>query len=86
MPIYEYRCAGDCPRFELTRPMEQRNEPAACPHCGGKAEKLFVQSGTMTLVPANFRRFERGPGKTVYKDLFGSGPWEKLAYPKWDKA
>ena len=41
MPIYEYLCS-DCKRkFELLKSMSQAEEGAACPQCGGKAERVL---------------------------------------------
>jgi len=41
MPIYEYQCK-DCGRktTEL-RSMSEREQPVACPHCGGEAEVVL---------------------------------------------
>jgi len=41
MPIYEYRCSSCGNIFELRRPFSQAGEPATCPQCGGKGEKLL---------------------------------------------
>jgi len=41
MPIYEYRCSSCGNIFELRRPFSQAGEPAACPRCGGRGEKLL---------------------------------------------
>lgn len=40
MPIYEYYCTICQREFEAMRPMSQADEPAACPSCGAKAQKL----------------------------------------------
>jgi len=40
MPIYEFECAAHG-TFELTRPMAEVREPAACPDCGGIAKRLL---------------------------------------------
>jgi putative FmdB family regulatory protein len=41
MPIYEYYCQQCDREFELMRPMSQCDDPAFCPTCGGKGEKLI---------------------------------------------
>jgi len=41
MPIYEYRCSSCGNIFELRRSFSQAAEPAKCPKCGGKGEKLL---------------------------------------------
>ena len=40
MPTYEFECA-DHGMFELTRPMAQVREPAACPECGEHGKRLL---------------------------------------------
>jgi len=40
VPIYEFECA-DHGMFELTRPMAQVREPAACPECGEHGKRLL---------------------------------------------
>jgi len=40
MPIYEFEC-DDHGTFELSRPMAQVREPAACPDCGAQAKRLL---------------------------------------------
>jgi putative FmdB family regulatory protein len=40
MPIYEFECAQHG-SFELSRPMAQVRDPAACPDCGADAKRLL---------------------------------------------
>ena len=40
MAIYEYRCARCKGEFEVRRPISRANEPATCPKCGAKGQKL----------------------------------------------
>jgi len=40
MPIYEYLCPRCEAGFELIRPISQASEPAPCPRCGTKSDKL----------------------------------------------
>ena len=39
MPIYEYGCAACGTAFSRLRPIVAATEPAACPVCGGAAER-----------------------------------------------
>jgi putative FmdB family regulatory protein len=40
MPFYEYLCKKCGKQFETLRSMQERDEPAACPHCGSvRAER-----------------------------------------------
>lgn len=41
MPTYDYRCTS-CGDFSELRPMVRRDEPAACPTCGGTAARALV--------------------------------------------
>ena len=46
MAIYEYYCA-ECPReFELMRPISKAGDPAPCPTCGAKGQKLMSASAS----------------------------------------
>ncbi len=68
MPIYEYYCSQCKQEFELSRPLSQSDTPAACPQCGGQAQKLlsvFASKMDYTLkVP------EKGP----YRQLPEAAP------------
>ncbi len=46
MPIYEYRCSKCGAYFEAMRRMTESDQPAACPGCGGKGEKLISSFGS----------------------------------------
>ncbi|AET89252.1 MULTISPECIES: FmdB family zinc ribbon protein [Caballeronia] len=41
MPVYDYECA-ECGAFEAVRRIAERDEPAACPHCGAIAARVTV--------------------------------------------
>jgi putative FmdB family regulatory protein len=41
MAIYEFQCEKCREVFELSRPMSQAGDPAACPVCGGTGRKLI---------------------------------------------
>lgn len=41
MPLFAYVCDPCGARFELNRPVDDRDEPAACKTCGGDGRRLF---------------------------------------------
>jgi len=41
MPIYEYSCPKCNLRFELLRPLSQVGDPASCPQCHGKVNRVL---------------------------------------------
>jgi putative FmdB family regulatory protein len=41
VPKYDFRCTGCGYQFELTRSFSQSADPAACPHDGASAIRLF---------------------------------------------
>jgi putative FmdB family regulatory protein len=41
MPVYDYECAS-CGAFEAVRRIAERDEPAACPHCGATGQRVTV--------------------------------------------
>lgn len=43
MPAYEYECT-DCGVFDAQRSMESRNDPCACPACGGAAPRVIASA------------------------------------------
>ncbi len=69
MPIYEYVCSKCNNRFELMRPISKSSEPADCPTCNKKAER--VMSRFMCITTNEYGDPERlsgagpsGPGPT----------------------
>ncbi len=75
MPIYEYCCSRCGAYFELMRRMAESDQPAVCPGCGGKGEKLVSSFGskvgfyTRASSTPVFRQGGKGPeepgGKTL---------------------
>lgn len=55
MPTYDYAC-GDCGGFDAFRPLAQRNEPCACPACGGAAQRVFVSMPSLACTSPEQRR------------------------------
>jgi len=41
VPIYAFSCAT-CGPFDLTRPMAQATDPAWCPSCGGRGDRVLT--------------------------------------------
>jgi|YelNatPaOPRAMG01_1025707.scaffolds.fasta_scaffold128627_2 putative FmdB family regulatory protein len=62
MPIYEYYCQQCDREFELMRPMSQCDDPAFCPTCGGKGEKLI------SCCASKVDFYIRPPAKAPYRD------------------
>ena len=48
MPIYEYVCSDCDSKFELLRPVSKSDEPAECPECKGKCERVLSSFCCMT--------------------------------------
>jgi putative FmdB family regulatory protein len=46
MPVYEYKCKKCGTEFEVMRPISQADDPAKCPKCKGKGEKLVSVFGS----------------------------------------
>ena len=51
MPVYEYRCRTCDDTFELSRPMSQSSDPAACPLGHEGAVKLLSRVLVMSGRP-----------------------------------
>ncbi len=47
MPMYEYACRACQERFELFRPISERDETATCPRCGETREHLRVPAAVL---------------------------------------
>jgi putative FmdB family regulatory protein len=62
MPTYDYSCAG-CGGFDAIRSIARRDEPAACPECGGAAPRVlgaapqlaWLDGATRTAMATNER-------------------------------
>ena len=55
MPTYEYDCAA-CGGFDAFRSMSERNEPAACPECGGACGRVCATAPRLGLLEGGTRR------------------------------
>ena len=63
MPIYEYRCADERKVFQTLRPMNQMDEPIACPECGSESKRVLSLFATIA----------RGDGEPVGESDFSGG-------------
>ena len=54
MPTYDYSCGG-CGGFDAFRSMSQRDEPAACPGCGGASPRVFASAPRLALLDGGTR-------------------------------
>jgi putative FmdB family regulatory protein len=58
MPIYEYSCPKCKLKFEVLRPLSQAGDPASCPECRGKVNRVLssftCSRGASEDVPAGF--------------------------------
>ncbi|MBI2304879.1 MAG: zinc ribbon domain-containing protein [Chloroflexi bacterium] len=58
MPLYEYFCPQCQKEFELMRPLSKAEEPASCPRCGTRSEKLV---STFAARTGSYIRPPEGP-------------------------
>jgi putative FmdB family regulatory protein len=54
MPTYDYACGG-CGGFDAIRALTLRNEPAACPDCGGASPRVLVSAPRLALMDSGTR-------------------------------
>lgn len=55
MPTYDYECSA-CGGFDAFRSLGQRNDPAACPACGGASPRVFAAAPRLALLDGGARR------------------------------
>lgn len=61
MPMYEYLCEACDGVFDLMRPMSQATEPADCPECSGRCERIMSEFSAFTMRDGYPRRIpDRG--------------------------
>ena len=46
MPTYDYECPACQRRFDLTRPIKERNRRTRCPKCHAVAERVITAPGS----------------------------------------
>ena len=54
MPTYDYECAT-CGGFDAIRALAARNEPAACPDCGGASSRVLASAPRLALLTTEAR-------------------------------
>jgi putative FmdB family regulatory protein len=54
MPTYDYAC-GRCGGFDALRTISQRDDPAACPACGGASPRVFASAPRLALLDGGTR-------------------------------
>ena len=47
MPSYDFRCPSCSCVFEISRPVGQASEAAACPECHSHAKRVFAPVGVL---------------------------------------
>ena len=77
MPTYDYMCEKDGP-FEVFRPMDERNSPAACPVCGQPCNRVMKMPALKSLDAAVSNAIDRNIKSrfepTVYNPSQGLPP------------
>jgi len=66
MPIYEYYCSACGREFELMRPYGKAGDPAFCPICGTKGEKL------VSACASKVDFYIRPPAKPAFRQHAGA--------------
>jgi len=55
MPTYDYECRA-CGGFDAFRSLNERNDPATCPACGGASPRVFAAAPRLALLDGSTRR------------------------------
>jgi putative FmdB family regulatory protein len=79
MPIYDYACAS-CGGFDALRLFAQRDEPAACPDCGGPAPRVFTAMPRLACLTGDTRRAMEINEKARHVPQT-SGNYQRLRHP-----
>ena len=61
MPIYEYVCPRCGTEFELMRSVKEVDEPAFCPQCGQRSQRL------MSVFASRLDFYLRAPSKPAFR-------------------
>ena len=81
MPVYEFECAA-CGPFSELRPLTQASAPAACPHCGQVAPKIFPAVTLRTMRPQNRAAWERNERSAHAPHTCSTGCSDRHPKPK----
>jgi len=79
MPTYDYACQG-CGGFDAFRSMAQRDEPVACPDCGGVSPRVFVSAPRLALL-ASGTRSAMNTNERARHEPKKSGEYTRLRHP-----
>lgn len=55
MPTYDYACPS-CGGFDAFRPLNDRNEPCACPDCATASPRVFAHAPRLACTTSEQRR------------------------------
>lgn len=79
MPTYDYACPA-CGGFDALRAYAQRDEPAACPDCGGASPRVFVALPRLNRLSSETRRAIEINERARHEPR-GSAEYTRLRHP-----
>ena len=79
MPTYDYECRT-CGGFDAFRSLSARNDPAACPACGGPAPRVFATAPRLALLDGPTRT-AHATNERARHEPKRSGDYARLAHP-----
>ncbi len=79
MPTYDHDCPS-CGGFEAFRPLSERNQPAACPHCGTASPRVFASAPRLALMSSTTRT-AIGINERAQHEPKRSGDYARLKHP-----
>ena len=79
MPTYDHDCPS-CGGFEAFRPLSERNQPAACPHCGTASPRVFASAPRLALMSSTTRA-AIGINERAQHEPKRSGDYARLKHP-----
>ncbi|MBU0587717.1 MAG: zinc ribbon domain-containing protein [Gammaproteobacteria bacterium] len=79
MPTYDYACSR-CGGFDAFRSLATRNEPAACPECGGAAPRVLASAPRLALMEGGIRQALETNERARHEPK-RSGDYARLKHP-----
>ncbi len=79
MPTYDHDCPS-CGGFEAFRPLSERNQPAACPHCGTASPRVLASAPRLALMSSTTRT-AIGINERAQHEPRRSGDYARLKHP-----
>lgn len=79
MPTYDYACSR-CGGFDAFRSLAMRNEPAACPECGGAAPRVLASAPRLALMEGGIRQALETNERARHEPK-RSGDYARLKHP-----